>query len=68
MCFRGDPRNLFCRYARRHVRDAVRSVKWGLLPEMPDRPGLFDGIMGISALTDKRLVFDFKKKLLSVKL
>ena len=49
-------------------RDVVRRIEAGLLPEMPDRPGLFDGIMGISALTDKRLVVDFKKKLLSVEL
>ena len=48
-------------------RDVVRSVKWGLMPEILDLSGLFDGIVGISALTDKRLVFDFKRKVLRVK-
>lgn len=49
-------------------RDVVRSVRFGLLPEALDRSGLFDGIVGIRALTDKRLVFDFKKKQLRIKL
>ena len=47
-------------------RDVVRSVRFGLLPEVLDRSGLFDGIVGVTALTDKRLVFDFKRRVLRV--
>ncbi|MCR4725516.1 MAG: hypothetical protein K5772_08795, partial [Clostridia bacterium] len=47
-------------------RDVVRGVRFGLLPEVLDRSGLFDGIVGICALTDKRLVFDFKRRVLRV--
>jgi hypothetical protein len=49
-------------------RDVVRSVKFGLMPEMLDLSGLFDGIVGIKELTDKRLVFDFERKVLRVKI
>lgn len=48
-------------------RDVVRSVQFGLMPELLDLSGMFDGIVGISALTDKRLVFDFERKVLRVK-
>jgi hypothetical protein len=48
-------------------RDVVRSVRFGLMPQLLDLSGLFDGIVGITALTDKRLVFDFEKKVLRVK-
>ena len=48
-------------------RDVKRSVKFGLMPAMLELTGLFDGIVGISALTDKRLVFDFERKVLRVK-
>ena len=47
-------------------RDVVRRVRFGLLPEVLDRSGLFDGIVGISALTDKRLVFDFERRMLVI--
>ena len=47
-------------------RDVVRSVRFGLLPEVLDRSGLFDGIVGINALTDKRLVFDFERRMLVI--
>ncbi len=37
-------------------------------PRALDRSGQFDGILGVTALTDRRIVFDFEKKILSVKL
>ena len=50
------------------TRDAARSIKAGLLPELLDRAGLFDGIVGVTALTDKRIVFDFERKVIRAKL
>ena len=49
-------------------RDVVRSVQFGLMPQLLDLSGMFDGIVGMKELTDKRLVFDFEKKVLRVKI
>ena len=47
-------------------RDVTRSIKAGLMPELLDQSALFDGIVGVSAFTDRRIVFDFKKKVIDV--
>ncbi len=49
-------------------RDVARSVDFGLMPKLLDLFGQFDGILGVTALTDKRIVFDFERRLLGVKL
>ena len=45
-----------------------RGVKFGVMPQLLDLFGVFDAILGISALTDKRIVFDFNKRIIRVEL
>ena len=47
-------------------RKRIRAVKIGLMPQKYEQFGLFDAILGISALTDKRIVFDFSKRQIRV--
>ncbi|MBP5750121.1 MAG: hypothetical protein J6X24_04985, partial [Firmicutes bacterium] len=49
-------------------RDVSRRLRFGLLPDVLDRLGTFDAILGVTALTDKRLAFDFERKVLRIKL
>ncbi len=45
-----------------------RSVKLGVMPQLLDMFGVFDAILGISTLTDKRIVFDFNNRTIRVEL
>ena len=45
-----------------------RSVKFGRMPQVLDMFGMFDAILGITALTDKKVVFDFDRKEIRIKL
>ena len=46
----------------------VRQVKVGLMPQIVDLFGLFDAILGVTALSDKRVAFDFRNSLIGVRL
>lgn len=45
-----------------------RSIKMGMMPEVLDMFGLFDAILGVTAITDKRIIFDFSRKVLLAKM
>ena len=45
-----------------------RRIKVGQMPQILDMFGMFDAILGITALTDKRVVLDFANKVIGIKL
>ena len=45
-----------------------RRIKVGQMPQILDMFGIFDAILGIAALTDKRIAFDFANKVIGIKL
>ena len=53
---------------KHHPQQVSRSVKVGLMPELLDMFGLFDAILGVTAFTDKKIIFDFNKMKLLVKI
>ena len=48
--------------------EATRPVKLGMMPELLDMFGMFDAILGVMAVTDKKIIFDFSNKELLVKI
>lgn len=46
----------------------TRSVMLGMMPQLIDMFGVFDAILGISTLTDKRIMFDFNNRTIRVEL
>lgn len=47
--------------------ECTRCVKFGTMPALLDMLGVFDAILGITALTDKQIVFDFERNLIGVR-
>lgn len=45
-----------------------RSVRLGRMPQLLDMFGMFDAILGITDLTDKQIVFDFRKRMIRIEL
>ncbi len=48
--------------------EVKRPVKLGMMPELLDMFGMFDAILGVMAVTDKKIIFDFSNRELLVKI